>query len=67
MNGRMVTALSLDTILHENKRYWSGRAPGYSEVNRLELSTDQKRRWKRCLQEEISRQFPQSNQGGDAR
>ncbi|MBO5544001.1 MAG: hypothetical protein J5949_05155 [Oscillospiraceae bacterium] len=67
MNGRMVTALSLDTILHENKRYWSGRAPGYSEVKRLELSGDQKLRWKSCLREEISRLFPQSNQGGDAR
>ena len=46
-----------DTILEENLNYWTGRAPGYSEVNQLELSTAQRRKWKDCLQEEIARQF----------
>ena len=47
-----------DTILDENKRYWTGRAAGYSEVNRLELSTGQRKKWKDFLSEELSRQFP---------
>ena len=47
-----------DTILEENKRYWTGRAAGYSEVNRLELSTAQRQRWKDCLRKELTRQFP---------
>ncbi len=47
-----------DTILEENLEYWTGRASGYSEVNRLELSTDQRRKWKDCLHSEIARQFP---------
>ncbi len=46
-----------DTILEENLNYWTSRAPGYSEVNQLELSTAQRRKWKDCLQEEIARQF----------
>ena len=48
-----------DTILEENLNYWTGRAPGYSEVNQLELSTVQRRKWKDCLREEIMRQFPE--------
>ena len=47
-----------DTILDENKTYWSGRAEGYSEVNRLELSTEQRQKWKACLRSEIARRFP---------
>ena len=47
-----------EKILNENRRYWSGRASGYSEVNRLELSTPQRQKWKDCLREEIERQFP---------
>lgn len=35
-----------DPILEENKNYWTDRAPGYSEVNRLELATAQRQRWK---------------------
>lgn len=47
-----------DTILEENREYWTGRASGYSEVNRLELSTAQRRKWKDCLREELTRHFP---------
>ena len=47
-----------DSILEENKRYWTGRAAGYSEVNRLELATAQRQRWKKCLREELTRRFP---------
>ena len=47
-----------DTILEENRKYWAGRAPGYSEVNRLELATAQRQRWKDCLGEELTRHFP---------
>ncbi len=46
------------TILDENREYWTGRASGYSEVNRLELSTAQRAKWKDCLRGELSRQFP---------
>ena len=45
-------------IVSENKNYWTGRAPGYSEVNRLELSTAQRVKWRDCLRREISQQFP---------
>lgn len=46
------------TILEENREYWTGRAAGYSEVNRLELATIQRERWKCCLRDEIARRFP---------
>ncbi|MCR5576605.1 MAG: class I SAM-dependent methyltransferase [Oscillospiraceae bacterium] len=46
------------TILEENKAYWTGRACGYSEVNRLELATDQRRKWRDCLRAEIAEHFP---------
>ena len=46
-----------DTILEENREYWTGRASGYSEVNRLELSTGQREKWKACLRGELSRHF----------
>ena len=49
---------SRQTILSENKAYWTGRACGYSEVNQLELETDQRKKWRDCLQAEIARQFP---------
>ena len=45
------------TILDENKEYWTGRASGYSEVNRHELSTEQRQRWKNCLREELTQHF----------
>ena len=47
-----------DPILEENKNYWTDRAPGYSEVNRLELATAQRQRWKDCICEELTRRFP---------
>ena len=47
-----------DPILEENKNYWTDRAPGYSEVNRLELATAQRQRWKDCICEELMRRFP---------
>ena len=47
-----------ETILNENREYWTGRAAGYSEVNRLELSTEQRQKWKDCLRTEITKQFP---------
>ena len=50
--------VSRQTILSENKAYWTGRAPGYSEVNRVELETGQRKIWRDCLQAEIARQFP---------
>ena len=47
-----------DTILDENRQYWTGRASGYSEVNQLELATQQRRKWSDCLHAEIARWFP---------
>ena len=47
-----------DTILEENREYWTGRAVGYSEVNRLELATQQRQKWSGCLHRAIARQFP---------
>ena len=47
-----------DTILEENKSYWTGRASGYSEVNKLELATEQRQKWKDCLRAELTRAFP---------
>ena len=47
-----------DTILSENKSYWTGRAASYSEVNQLELATQQRQKWSACLHAEITRQFP---------
>lgn len=46
------------TILAENRIYWTSRAPGYSEVNRLELATAQRQKWSGCLCDEIRRHFP---------
>ena len=47
------------TILSENKSYWTGRAASYSEVNQLELATQQRQKWSDCLHAEITRQFPE--------
>ena len=46
-----------DTILEENRAYWTGRASGYSAVNQLELSTGQRQKWKDCLRGELTRHF----------
>ena len=50
--------MSRETMLSENRTYWTGRASGYSEVNRLELATEQRQKWRDCLRDEIARQFP---------
>ena len=50
--------MSRSTIEKENKSYWTGRASGYSEVNQLELSTEQRQKWSACLKDEIAKQFP---------
>ncbi len=47
------------TILSENKSYWTGRAASYSEVNQLELATQQRQKWSDCLHAEITRQIPE--------
>jgi len=44
-------------IYEKNLKYWTERVPGYSEVNKLELATAQRRNWKRCLQDEIEKTF----------
>ena len=46
------------SITEENRDYWTGRAPGYSKINRLELDSAQKRKWHDCLGEELARRFP---------
>ena len=46
------------SILKENKAYWTWRAPGYSEVNQEELATEQHDVWKQVLTERISTRFP---------
>ena len=48
----------MTSLREENKSYWTGRAFGYSEVNRTELATAQRHRWSDCLRTEISRHFP---------
>ena len=47
-----------DTILLENRAYWTQRAPSYSEVNRAELATEQRKVWKQVLTERIFARFP---------
>ena len=48
------------SLLSENKSYWTVRAASYSEVNQLELATQQRQKWSDCLHAEIARQFPNS-------
>ena len=50
--------MSQSTIEAENKSYWTGRASGYSELNRLELATEQRRKWSDCLRADLARHFP---------
>ena len=50
--------MSRETMLSENRIYWTGRASGYSEVNRMELATEQRQKWRDCLRDEIARQLP---------
>lgn len=46
------------TILSENKAYWTQRAPGYSAVNRTELSTHSRAVWRATLDAQIRIHFP---------
>lgn len=46
------------TIIHENRDYWTQRASGYSEVNRVELATNQRGLWLAVLNERIAQRFP---------
>ncbi|MBQ9022799.1 MAG: class I SAM-dependent methyltransferase [Eubacterium sp.] len=50
--------LFTDSIIKENKTYWTRRADGYSKVNQEELSTAQKNTWRNCLVHEIRSHFP---------
>ena len=47
----------------DNIAYWSNRAPGYSEVNRNELSSGQRRVWGDTLAELIGGHMPGRNPG----
>ncbi|MCR5089471.1 MAG: methyltransferase domain-containing protein [Oscillospiraceae bacterium] len=47
-----------ENILRENRIYWTGRASGYSEVNQTELGTEQHRKWRSFLREEMEKCFP---------
>ncbi len=49
--------MSRQTIIHENRAYWSNRASTYSEVNREELTTDSHSRWQRLLDSKIQQRF----------
>ena len=49
---------SSNTILRENRDYWTGRANSYSEINQEELRTAQREIWRRELKTHIERQFP---------
>ncbi len=49
--------MSLDTIISENKDYWSHRAPGYSEYNNTELNSVKREVWRNVLDERISAHF----------
>lgn len=47
-----------ESVLEENRKYWTGRAKGYSEVNQDELFGEQKARWMELLSGEIDRHYP---------
>ncbi len=49
--------MSYHNIEEENVTYWTGRVSGYSDVNRQELSTSQRQKWKDCLRREMDRTF----------
>ncbi len=50
--------MSQDTIIDENRAYWTRRAPGYSRVNRLELRTESRRLWLETLEGQLQGRFP---------
>jgi SAM-dependent methyltransferase len=51
----------MNTIIDKNKEYWSGRAPGYSDVNKEELTGIQRDTWKKLLDEKIMEHFAGRN------
>ncbi|MBR4702488.1 MAG: class I SAM-dependent methyltransferase [Oscillospiraceae bacterium] len=50
--------MSQESIIDENRAYWTRRAPGYSQVNRLELRTLSRRLWLETLEGQLQSQFP---------
>ena len=46
-----------ETLIEENKTYWTKRAPGYSEVVEQELISQQKDKWNAVLSREIQSHF----------
>ena len=48
----------MESIILENRSYWTGRASGYSEVNRKELATGQRSLWLQEISRRIRRAFP---------
>ena len=47
-----------NTIISENREYWTHRAPGYSAVNRNELDTRQREIWFSEIDKHIGEHFP---------
>ncbi len=47
-----------NTIIHENRAYWSERASSYSEVNHREIKAGSHICWQELLDEKISTSFP---------
>ena len=52
-----MTNRKYDNISELNYEYWMRRAPGYSDVNKEELSGIQRQTWSKLLEEEIDRHF----------
>ncbi len=48
----------MQTIISENREYWTRRAPSYSELNAEELQNGRRRRWSNVIGNEISNHFP---------
>ena len=42
----------------ENRSYWTSRTQGYSEVNQVELATQQREIWRNVIAQRIATQFP---------
>lgn len=51
--------MSRNTILNENRAYWTQRAASYSEVNRGELSDEHRENWRNVIVRQIREQFPE--------
>ena len=45
------------TYMHDNIAYWTKRAPGYSQANRVELHTGQRQVWAHALESRIRKRF----------